>query len=265
MNTPGYHIVDQHNVYINTGSSLNPDSIGDDIKLTFNDINVKCGESEFFKLTLKQFNLYKSWTNINANNALFVLQIDGSSYFTESLTQKKYVSVRELVTEFSSLVDLVLIREGAYTSSSVNVSSPLTANDLAGDGVFVFAISTTQAHGFNDGDIKLHANVSLGDFYHLLGVKRSKVDNDVDGWQMTAPDANTLRFRGYYNCQLSTEAYVYLHCSTSSCCTATRNYGLGSKDAPGPQLDHTTILAEIPIQNNVIAYDSQTDEFVTLL
>eukprot|EP00965_Chrysotila_dentata_P105647 3489526-Pleurochrysis_carterae.AAC.1 len=82
---------------------------------------------------------------------------------------------------------------------------------------------------------------------------------------MTAPDANTLRFRGYYNCQLSTESYVYLHCSTSSCCIASRNYSLQNKDSPGPQLDYSTILAKIPIQNSVLAYDSQTDEFVTLL
>eukprot|EP00965_Chrysotila_dentata_P004971 162976-Pleurochrysis_carterae.AAC.1 len=76
---------------------------------------------------------------------------------------------------------------------------------------------------------------------------------------MTAPDGNTLRFIGYHNCQLSTESYIYLHCSTSSCCIATRNYTLGNKDSPGPQLDHTTILAKIPIQNSVLAYDSQTD------
>lgn len=264
MNAPGYHIVDQTNVFINTGSGLNPDSNGDDIKLTFNDVNVKCGDNQFFKLTLKQFNMYKSWTNVNANNALFVLNI-GGSFFTESLTQRNYSSFRDLVTEFSSLVDLVLIRGGAYTTSSVTVNNPNTASDISGNVEFDFSISTTEAHGFSDGDIKLHANVSLGDFYRLLGVKRSKVDNDVDGWQMTAPDGNTLRFRGYYNCQLSTEAYVYLHCSTSSCSIATRNYTLGSKDSPGPQLDHMTILAKIPIQNSVLAYDSQSDEFVTLL
>eukprot|EP00965_Chrysotila_dentata_P181619 5995459-Pleurochrysis_carterae.AAC.1 len=68
MNAPGYHIVDQHNVYINTGSGLNPDSTGDDVKLTFNDVNVKCGENQFFKLTLKQFNMRKSFSNINGNN-----------------------------------------------------------------------------------------------------------------------------------------------------------------------------------------------------
>eukprot|EP00965_Chrysotila_dentata_P156504 5171277-Pleurochrysis_carterae.AAC.1 len=178
--------------------------------------------------------MYKSWTNVNGSNSFFVLH-DGSS------------------------------KEGAYSTSTVTVNSPLTANDLT-TGVFGFTISSTDVpHGFNDGDLKLHANVSLGDFYRLLGVKHSKVDNDVDGWQMTAPDANTLRFRGYYNGQLSTEAYVYLHCSTSSCSIATRNYSLGSKDAPGPQLDHSTLLAKIPIQNSVLAYDSQTDEFITLL
>eukprot|EP00965_Chrysotila_dentata_P144457 4771378-Pleurochrysis_carterae.AAC.2 len=265
MNAPGYHIVDQTNVYINTGSGLNPDSTGDDIKLTFNDVNVKCGENQFFKLCFKQFSMYKSWTNVNANNSFFVMH-DGSSYFTESLTHKNYASIRDLVTDFATQVNTALIREGAYTTSTVTVNSPLTANDLT-TGVFDFTISSTDVpHGLNDGDLKLHANVSLGNFYRLLGAKRSKVDNDVDGWQMTAPDANTLQFRGYYNCQLSIEAYIYLHCSTSSCSIATRNYTLGSKDAPGPQLDHSTLLAKVPQQNFVLAYDSQTrDEYVTLL
>eukprot|EP00965_Chrysotila_dentata_P087614 2892422-Pleurochrysis_carterae.AAC.1 len=68
MNAPGYHIVDSHNVYINTASGLNPDSTGDDIKLTFNDVNVKCGDNQFFKLCLKQFDMYKSWTNVNGSN-----------------------------------------------------------------------------------------------------------------------------------------------------------------------------------------------------
>eukprot|EP00965_Chrysotila_dentata_P247319 6207681-Pleurochrysis_carterae.AAC.1 len=209
--------------------------------------------------------MYKSWTNVNANNSLFVLNIDGT-FFTESLTQRNYASFRDLVTEFSSLVDLVLVREGVYKSSSVAVSSPTTANDLAENAIFDFTISTTEAHGLGDGDIKLHADVSLGDFYRLLGVKRSKVDNTVDGWFQTAPGPNTLRFKGLFNCQLSTESYVYLHCSTSSCSIATRNYTLGSKDSPGPQLDHSTLLAKIPIQNSVLAYDSQTrDEYVTLL
>eukprot|EP00965_Chrysotila_dentata_P162810 5376788-Pleurochrysis_carterae.AAC.1 len=92
---PGYHIVDQSNDFLNTGSGLNPDSTGDDMKLTFNDVYVKCGENQFFGRWLKQFNMYRSFLSVNANNTFFVL-LDGSSYFTESLTQKNYVSVRDL-------------------------------------------------------------------------------------------------------------------------------------------------------------------------
>eukprot|EP00965_Chrysotila_dentata_P130869 4326365-Pleurochrysis_carterae.AAC.1 len=120
----------------------------------------------------------KSFTNINGSNSFFVLH-DGSSNFIESLTHTNHASIRDLVTDFATQVNTVLVREGAYSTSTVTVNSPLTANDLVGNGVFDFSITNTDVpHGYNDGDLELHANVSLGDFYRLLGVKRSKVDND---------------------------------------------------------------------------------------
>ena len=267
MNNPSFFLADQQNVYINSQTCLNPDSTGDDIKLAFNDVNIKCAEDQFFKLILKQFNCYKTWTNVNANNSLFNIRVNGNNPpLLGSLTHKNYLTINDLVSEFASQVNNLLINDGNYSVGTIVVNNPIGADlDDNTTNIFDFTITADFAHNLTDGSIELLANVSLGDFYELLGVKRSKVDNDLNGWIMTAPTPTTLRFVGYYNCQLHTEAYVYLNCSITNCCISTRNYTARSTDTPGSQLNYSMILAKIPIQKNVLAYDSQTDEFFSLL
>ena len=258
----GYAIVERHNYFVSTQNNLNSNSKGYDIDLSLASVDMSCGDYQHFMLILKQFNCHKSWTNVNANNAFFVINHSSTNYTLE-LDNLNFISIQDLVENFAEKINDSLITAGSYASGTIVVNNPINLNT---NNVFDFTITTNTAHGFSDGDISLYANVSLGDFFELLGVKRSKTDNTTNGWVMTSPTATTLNFRGFYNCQLATESYIYLRCSLVNSCIATRNYDTGSVDTNGDNTDFSQILAKIPIQNDVLAYDSSTsDEYTTRL
>eukprot|EP00965_Chrysotila_dentata_P099650 3294003-Pleurochrysis_carterae.AAC.1 len=104
-------------------------------------------------------------------------------------------------------VNEALINEGWYGSATnLTINNPTgTDIDADTDNVFDFTIDTDVPHGIVDEQVALYCNTSLGDLYRLVGCKRSKNNGDVNGWQMSAPTDSTLRFRGLYNCQTSTE------------------------------------------------------------
>ena len=70
-------IVNSYNLFIDTERNLSQDSTGDNIFLPLGQTPITCGSNEFIRLTLQEFNMLRSWNNVNRLNSKFVVADGG--------------------------------------------------------------------------------------------------------------------------------------------------------------------------------------------
>ena len=263
MTTHGYKIVDRRELSFSTANCLNPNSTGSDATFGLANLQLNCKLNHFYAINMKQFSMYNSFTNVNANNNKSTLY-DGSTYSVIELDNLNFVTLRDIANNYAEKVNEALIALGYYASGTIVINKPTTLNN---DGTMDFTITTNVAHGLANDQLKGFFNISQGDCFELIGARRSKVDNTTNGITMTAPTTTTINIKGFYPMQLTTEAYVFLHCDlVSGRAVTTRNYNAGSSDVPGDNMTFSDLFAIFPIQTDVIAYQSNTEnEYFELL
>jgi hypothetical protein len=263
MTTHGYKIVDRRELSFSTANCLNPNSTGSDATFSLANLQLNCKTNHFYAINMKQFSMYNSFTNINTNNNKFTLY-DGTNYDVVELDKLNFITIRDIAKNFADKINETLISRGYYATGTIVINKPTSLNN---DGTLDFTITTNVNHGLTNDQIKGYFNVSQGDCFELIGARRSKVDNTTNGITMTAPTANTINITGFYPMQLTTEAYVFLHCDlVSGRAVTTRNYSAGSADITGDNMTFSDLFAIFPIQTDVIAYQSNTEnEYFELL
>lgn len=263
MTTHGYKIVDRRDLSFSSANCLNPNSTGSDATFSLANLQLNCKLNHFYAISMKQFSMYNSFTNINANNDSSTLY-DGTNSVVIQLDNLNYITIRDIASNYASKVNDALIGLSYYASGTIVINEPTSLNN---DGIMDFTITTNTAHGLTNDQLKGFFNVSQGDCFELIGARRSKIDNTTNGIKMTAPTTTTIRIVGYYPMQLTTEAYVFLHCDlVSGRAVTTRNYNAGSVDVSGNDMTFSDLFAIFPIQTDVIAYQANTEnEYFELL
>ena len=71
--------VNAYNLFVDSGRALQSDSTGDNIKFALNHHPISCGDNQFIRLSVQNFQMYKSWYNVNNNNNKF--RINSSQSF----------------------------------------------------------------------------------------------------------------------------------------------------------------------------------------
>jgi len=117
-------VVKSYNIYVDTERYLNNTSDGDSIMLSLNQTPITCKDNQFIRLTLQSFSMYKSFTNINANNNVFRLTTTGGTVpvpVTDAalyLTSYDYASKNSLALQFANILAPALA-----TASGVDLSA----------------------------------------------------------------------------------------------------------------------------------------------
>jgi len=270
--------VNAYNLFVDSGRALQSDSTGDNIKFALNHHPISCGDNQFIRLSVQNFQMYKSWYNVNNNNNKF--RINSTQSFPAGsnvalsnvldnnkgkLAEGNYATMYELASAFASGVGTTLATWTGLTVSSYSGINPLSGQDVAGTGTnnIQFTITFTTVHGITASLLNLQTQVEDGDACDLLGGVRLITLNDItsNSATITAPTTSSLLFVMPYNCQLTTINSIYLKTDLNTTNIGTITYlGRNTDDiASTDQIIQSRILAKIIPDVEFAGFTTQTN------
>ena len=261
-------VLDTHALFIDT-SAANKESLskGDDFELHLNTQSIDADRGQFIRLTLNEFAMYKTFTNVNSNNSTFVTVSDAGTN-KDSLTHQNYDTIHDIATEFANKVGDIVV--GDSTNPSVNgfVVSQLTPDATTGingttDNIISFTITTTAAgvaaaHGLTSFLIQFFEEE--GDTFALLGGNRiygstPSAQNSLTTIILT----NTLNFTCFYPAQRSTTSHIYLRTALTTGSSETASLSQETNIGGAPEMSYSSILGRIPVNSEFCIYEPSHD------
>lgn len=257
-------IIDSYNLFLNTERSLSPESTGDNIFLPLGQTPITCGTDQTIRLTLQEFTMNKSWTNVNANNNKFTVRgITGNPVLevNTELTPNNYEEPIDVATDFASKLATALgtIKGVSVTGSVLTPTVGSTTSNSK--SIIKVQMVYASAHGYTTGStpiVQFYTN--LGMSYAILGGKRvnDTADDTTNSMKVVVVDATTLTFEGYYNAQTATDTHIYLRINEQN-----TNIGTGSlnevRNTSRTEMASTKVLGIIPIDTDYVRYVANTE------
>lgn len=257
--------------YIDSDNSLT--GKGDDFQVQVSNMGIHARDGEEIRLHLDSFNMYKNFYNVNGNNNRVYLDLgDGTntSLTYVDIPKKNYKTIGDIASALAGVIGtevLSVITGGSFTSTATtvtNTSLPSTSAtiDDTSDRIIDITLTFDQVHTLTTGSVQCYE--SVGDSSTLLGARRISSPTTPaigagDSFVVTFPSTTTMRIKGYYPAQRSTEEYVYLR-------TDLPNYNIETEQLSSSVIKNkrdqhalpSDILARIPIDHEFVHYESQT-------
>ena len=265
-------ILETHNLFIDTScANKESGSRGDDFQLHLNTQSIDAGRNQFIRITLNDFSMYKTFTDVNDNNHAFIMKSTNvtSATFTikDALTKQNYDTLHDLAVNFANVVGTEIVRVSSGTATAFVVSNltPDATTSINGttDNIITFSI-TTQNGGIDVAHDLTRFLVQFeedeGDIYALLGGNRLYEDSEVLSSilvDLTAP--NTITFKCLYPAQRSTTSHIYLRTSLTTGSSETASLGQETNIDKAQEVSYSSILAKIPVNTEVFVYKANVD------
>jgi len=268
-------VVQTYNLFLNTDDGQF-DSDNYDFQLGNNSINTY-SQSQFIRLTLLNFNMYKNWTDVNPyNHGLVFRTALGLVNFPVLIDDQNYSSIRDLAVNLSASVDVALTTAfPAFGAITVSNTLPLPGTGITGttNNIIGFTLTTTNPHGITQPDTQ-NGNFALqavidpqnlpggapigvtdgGDCGLLVGIDRVASTTLTSCFTITVTGPNTLVFLGVYPAQRFTEPNIYMRINPAPLTFATNTFSAPLNIIGDNLLNQSTILAEIKIDAEMIQY-----------
>ena len=246
-------ITKSFNIFVDSGlADLSPADTGIDYQLNFNNLGIDCPSDGFFRLSIVDFNMVKTFTNINSHDSLFILQLENTTnVFTDyelQIPHKNYAILYDLAldffTEIGNQIKAYINAQTANAVDTVELSNinPSQASGVGGTSNNVLSsILTFKKTGtavdltpyINSAIIQTHIKTPVSNqyssAYQILG---SKLIQDITD-RTTASMTTTLdlvngkiTITGFYPGTRFNEPCIYLCCSlpSDSLATSALNY-----------------------------------------
>lgn len=274
-------VVNSYNIFVDSERWVTASSNGDSIDLPLSQTPISCASNQYIRLTLQSFSMYKSWTNVNADNKTYRLTCDdvfpaGTNVALSgkaiSLNEQNYSNYYELALDFAnSLATELTAYTGVAATTDLTSVSPDNNVTLEGTSNNVISFDITMASPVAwTNPVILQMFVADGDIFELLGGNRIR-----DPANLATPSVQVIATGGsskvtvncYYNAQLSTQQNVYLRTDTASSNIQTASFNAKNTDEQGQSnLSSSSILAKIPIDNEFANFTtgSQMEYFLSL-
>lgn len=275
-------VVDSFNIFIDTdqGNNLIPSSNGVDYELNLGNSKIDIRKGQHFKISLLNFNMYKTFTNVNRYNSEFKLKIGVYSKVLK-LTHTNHKTIRAIVDDFAlklknDLLSYAQANGSLADDAIVVVEIPTETATLDGgsDNIIKFKIKFTVGpnkvvtnHGIDGLKIQFFTQTDAEgnncDTYRLLGGKRipGRSDSEENSYHIDETVPTEITFQGYFHAQKSTEPFIYLHhslgASTKTLETSSLNEANLSRGKIG-EVHTSSILAKVAIDTEFIHFDSLT-------
>ncbi len=266
-------IVSSFNLFVDTDrGEASGASAGDNFNLHLNTVGVQADKGQQLRLTLNNFNMYKTFPNVNANNSKVRVIMDAGAVALSTdnidLTHQNYGTVANIATDFAEKLRGVFESQlrVQLTSSTLTVTSTTvgpTAGAVAAttNNIISMTFTTSISHTLTAGDLVIQCLESDGDSYALLGGDRitDPTDTTTSSFNVTFPTAATIQVNCRYPAQRSTSQYVYLRTDLISNTLETSS--LTAATLAGNHISdvhHSNILARVPIDTEFIHFDANT-------
>ena len=265
-------VISTHNIFIDTAKALDESgSKGDDFQLHLNTQSVDADRGQFIRLTLNQFSMMKTFTDVNDNNkAFYVYSVGGTGTNAQeaALDEQNYRTIHDLGTNFATKLGSILLSEVASAASSTVVS--VSPSNLAGingttDNIITVVINfqngagATLNHGLTTLNVLFYE--SEGDIYSLLGgdsVKKSDPIAITSSISVDLTNAQNITFTCLYPAQRFTEPYLYLRTSLTTQSTETASLVKEDNVNEISEAQVSNILAKIPVNTEICVFTSNT-------
>ena len=278
-------IVSSSNIFVCTDrGSANSVSKGDDYELNLNSVGIDADKGQIIRLTVNNFSMYKTFTNVNAHNSAFILRNSQVSAGTAlQLPHQNHDTIHKIAVDFAEeiraqlLIDASNATGGIVTKTVADSITPLSGTGVAGtsNNVISFKIefrnSSDQAtaHNLTDVRVQFYEKVPIpgekdrdSDVFSLLGGDRISTpysaSDTTDSIIVDATNANYITFTCKYPAQRHTEQFVYLRTNLTSNSLATSSLEAGNHSNDVTNVHHTNILGKFVIDTEVVQYAAGT-------
>ena len=227
-------------------------SKGDDVHYNFEGNTIECKDGEVIRLSLVDFHMPNNQYTIDGNNSTgaILCSVNGTAMAAAVnktlITRGNYYEVDDIAINFASnlgnalaalsgvpaglavhaIVNNTLTTQTTVTTGFVNPvttpTAPITtfATTLTGtpekkllDVTIVFKTTAATPGAHTITNLKISCAPANGELYLVLGGERDDTGTTATSFDVTLPDANSIRVKGFYPMQLITEPHVYLRCT----------------------------------------------------
>lgn len=269
-------IVSSFNIFVDSDrGSPNSISKGDDYHLNLTGVNLDAEKGQVIRLTVNNFSMYKTFTNVNAHNSKFLLRTNVTNTQLE-LPHKNHDTIRAVAQDFADTLKAQLLIDASNNTSTatkvvVPYLTPVSGAGVAGtsNNVISFKLEfqnnndTPVAHKLTDVKVqfyeKLPTTEADSDVFSLLGGNRIHRNTDTTTNSITVDvSTNTITFTGLYPAQRHTEQFVYLRTNLTSNSLATSSLEAGNHSHDVTNVHHTNILGRFLIDSELSQYFAGT-------
>ena len=253
-------VANSYNIIIDTERCLNSRSDGDSIYLSLNQTPIECADNQYIRLSLQNFSMYKSHTNVNPNNNMFRITHDGATPQNDLslyLPPANYSSLNDISSTFANILAEQLKTDIGGISFTVNNILPVQSGTT--DNIISFTIKFSSNHGITN--LLLRTLVTDGDSFEILGTNRIKQSDSasINSLKVDLSDPTEVRIQCLYNGQLSSQQNVYLRTDAHNTNIQTESYVSLNNDT-GSSLSSSAILGRMIIDNDFIVFNTSTSD-----
>ena len=271
-------IVSSFNIFVDSDrGSPNSISKGDDYHLNLTGVNLDAEKGQVIRLTVNNFSMYKTFTNVNAHNSKFLLRNNQDPSGTQlELPHRNHDTIRAVAQDFADTLKTQLLIDAVAANSTatkvvVQDLKPESSAGVAGtsNNVISFklefqnAADAPVAHDLTDVKVQFYEKLPItetdSDVFSLLGGNRIHDNTDTTTNSINvAISANDITFTGLYPAQRHTEQFVYLRTNLTSNSLATSSLEAGNHSHDVTNVHHTNILGRFVIDTEVVQYAAGT-------
>ena len=271
-------VVSSYNMFLNSDDGVQN---GQDCDFQFGNSPIVAGQGEFIRVSVNNFSMYKTWTDVNVYNSDLVLRTNGGvTNSVITIPRQNYDTLASLADAFGNAAGTALAAAFGVGLTSVTNVLPPAAAGITGttNNIISFLVTLAGAHGraAGDGDNgncgiqavvdPATAPVSLtaidpnagGDVAALIGGDRRFANQLLGSVDVTFPLATTIQVTCRYPAQRSTEANMYLRVNPTPHVLATENFNEAFSATTTSKVNPSTILAEMRIDTEFVQYSPQS-------
>jgi hypothetical protein len=264
-------ILDSFNIFVDSQQGLS--GKGDDCTIQVGTAGLVLEDGQIFRMYVEQFNMYRDFFNVHGNNALFRLSTTGASLSdarTGELVHQNTKTIGDNVSLFatalstSALASAIAVGSTATTCTSTFTPATTVLIDDPGTRQFTITLTFNAVHTFTKFLVQSYEDD--GDHYQMFG--GNKITGTAGGntttssYAVSFPTTSTILIKGYYSCQRSTDAFVYVRCDLPNNSIETSSFSAATTNHIS-QITASDIVCRVPIDYEFCYFSTNTGhEFV---
>lgn len=275
-------LTETKNIWLSTQQSGNlsaDSSTFNRFKMCLNHNVLKCGQDQFHRISLSQFNCHRTWYNVNKFNNLFILhcKVGGvqQSPVQIKLTEQDYESIGKIAEELSLKIKAALdTLSGTTFTIDTATRNPASTFSLGETGTRTFFCKFTASAGHTLTNVVIQTpqyykdgtgGIFFNDSYILGGGSRVTSENITESSYGVTIAGNDITFQGRFPMVLNTMPFIYIKCGLTGDNLESQN--LSNFNAGiDTHIIGSQIIGKVPVQNEFCSYvgDDSTPYYINV-